>query len=251
MHLDEEQVQRLLHGELVAPDESAAREHLAVCTECRALVADAEREEVEVHTLLRHLDHPAPRVDAGALMRRARQHEQRWTRWAAGIAVALGLGGASYALPGSPVPAWIEAAVHWMGGPANPSPPAPAPAPGPQPGRPVDPTVAGIAVSPGRDLRIDFTSPHGQALVSLTDGADIVVRAPAGTVTFTSHANRLVIDNMDPTATIVVEIPRVAPRVEIRVEAREIFRKEGPRVTTQEPAASADAYNLRLAPSTP
>lgn len=218
MHLDEEQVQRLLHRELAPPLETAVREHLAECIECRGRVAQAEREEDEVHALLRHLDHPAPRVDPHAVAARARARGVRWVRWAAGIVVALGLAGAAYAAPGSPLPAWVEAVVRWVEGGSAEVP---------------DPGVAGIAVAPGRELVILFTSaqPEGQAEVSLTDGAEVVVRAPIGAATFTSDVDRLVIDNQGSPATFEIQIPRTAPRVEIRVAGDRIFLKEGSRVT--------------------
>ncbi len=75
MHLDEEQVQRLLHGELSRPVETSAREHLAGCSDCRRRVAEAQREEEEVYALLSHVDHPGPRIDAGAVAARARAHD--------------------------------------------------------------------------------------------------------------------------------------------------------------------------------
>jgi len=96
-----------------------------------------------------------------------------------------------------------------------------------------DPGVAGIAVAPGRALVILFTSPQveGQAQVSLTDGTEVVVRAPSGTATFTADVDRLVIDNPGSRATFEIQIPRAAPWVEIRVQGVPIFLKEGSRVT--------------------
>ncbi len=249
MHLDEERLQRLLHGELVPRAASTARAHVADCVECRTRVAAAEQQEDEVRALLRHLDHPVRHVDARAVAQKARLRAPRRERWAAGVVLALGLGGAAYALPGSPLPAWIEAVVHWVGGGTEPAPatPVPSPEPGPVP----EPTLAGIAVVPAGDLLISFGMAHGQARVTLIDGDEVVVRAPAGAATFTSHVDRLVIDNVDPKATIDIAIPRAAPRVEIRVDHRRVLLKEGPRVTTESSVASRDPYLLPLAATTP
>ncbi|MGH7607066.1 MAG: anti-sigma factor family protein, partial [Gemmatimonadales bacterium] len=91
MHLDEEQLQRLLHGELVPSAEAAARHHFATCSLCRERTAQAEREETEVHAWLRHVDHPPPELTAETIAARARGDRLRWERVAAGIALAAGL----------------------------------------------------------------------------------------------------------------------------------------------------------------
>ena len=44
MHLDPEQLERTLHGEL-RPDDGLVREHLAECQECRLRVNEAELDE--------------------------------------------------------------------------------------------------------------------------------------------------------------------------------------------------------------
>jgi len=261
MHLDEEQIQRLLHGELSRPAETAAREHLAGCADCRRRVADAEREEAAVHALLRAVDDPAPQLDVEAvaaaaqapvssrhrperrLRRRALGHREPSLRWAAGFLLAAIVVGAAYAVPGSPLPDWVSAVRGWMGGGpgATPSTPGPAQAP--------DERVAGIAVAPGDELLILFLSPQveGQVDVALTDDAEVGVRAPIGAATFTSDVERLVIDNRGSSASFEVRIPRAAPRVEIRVVGRRIFLKEGARVM----AGESQARGLYLLPLTP
>ena len=253
MHLDEEQVQRLLDGELEPQAEATVREHLAGCAECRERVARSQLEDQEVQALLRHLDHPLPRLDAQRIAWKARARDTRWVQLAAGIALALGFGAASYAIPGSPVPAWVEAAVKWVGvrsGRSH-SKPVPSRAPEPLPAWAPDSTVAGIAVAPGRDLAISFTSTRGQARVSLGDGAEVVVRAPAGAAVFASHVDRLVIDNAASTTTFDIEIPRAAPRIEILVNNERVFLKEGSRITTREPVESGGSYLLPLTSSRP
>ena len=68
MHLDAEQVQRLLHDELAPSTAAQARAHLDGCRECLTRVSDAEREESEVLELLRQMDHPVPRVTAESIV---------------------------------------------------------------------------------------------------------------------------------------------------------------------------------------
>lgn len=231
MHLDEERVQRLIDGELSRPAEASAREHLATCAECRARVDAAKREQAEVEALLRAVDDPPPGVDADAIAAtaeaRARARRAGRLRWAAGVVLALCVGGAAYAVPGSPLPALVQAVVVWIGGGEAPAPPAPAPI------ETAEPRVAGISVAPGDALAILFTSRQadGRVRVSLADGPEVVVRAPLGAATFSSDADRLVIDNAGPSATFEIEIPRAAPRVEIQVAGERIFLKDGERVT--------------------
>lgn len=238
MHLDEEQVQRLLHGQLSRPVEESARAHVAECPDCRGRVALAEREEGEVYALLRQVDHPPPRMDAAGIAARARSF--RVGRLAAGILLAVGLAGAAYATPGSPLPGWIDSLAEWIGG--GPSPRASAPVQGPEP------AGAGIAVAPGRNLLILFRFPQteGQVQVTLTERTEVVVRAPIGAATFTTDVDRLVIDNHGSAATFEILIPRAAPRVEIQVGGDRIFLKEGPRVTTPESLDSRGPYVLPL-----
>jgi len=245
MHLDEEQVQRLLDGELTGQGETSARRHLEVCGDCRARLDGAEKEEGEVATLLRQLDGPLPLVDADAIAVRARGHELWWLRRAAGFVLVLGIAGAVYAMPGSPLRPWVRAVATWVGVRPDPAPPAPSLAPAPEP------QLAGIAVAPGKNLLIQFTSPQtaGGCRVSLTDGAEVVVRAPLGAATFTSGVDRLVIDNQGSAAVFEIEIPSAAPRIEIRVRDNRIFLKEGSRVSTEETSGFTGPFLLPLGPS--
>ncbi len=229
MHLDDERVQRLIDGEMSPAAATTAREHLARCADCRGRVDAAKREQDEVQALLRTVDDPPPRVDAEAIAAtaEARARSAGLLRWAAGVVLALCVGGAAYAVPGSPLPALVQAVVVWIGGGEAPAPPAPAPI------ETAEPRVAGISVAPGDALAILFTSRQadGRVRVSLADGPEVVVRAPLGAATFSSDADRLVIDNAGPSATFEIEIPRAAPRVEIQVAGERIFLKDGERVT--------------------
>jgi hypothetical protein len=137
--------------------------------------------------------------------------------WAAVVLLALGVAGVAYAAPGSPLRQWAHAVAVWLRGET------------PQP----EASGAGIAVAPGQNLIILFTSTQreGSARVSLTDRADVVVRAPVGAATFSLEADRLVIDNKHSRASFEIQIPRAARRVEIRVAGARRFLKDGPAVT--------------------
>jgi hypothetical protein len=250
-HLDEEQLQRLLHRELPARAESAAREHVAGCVECRRRLSEAEQEEAEVHGLLHAVDVPPPRIRAEAVALRAeldtvaaRTRGSAWLRRAAGVLLAVGIAGAAYAVPGSPVRGWVHAVVEQLGGPRQR--PAPAPAPGIAVG-------AGISVLPEEKLSILFklAQGDGQVFVSLTDGPEVRVHAPTGAATFTSGSGRLLIDVRDPSAAFEVQIPRSAPWVEIRVGGDRVFLKEASGVTTRGSTGAVGGYLLRLTPSEP
>ena len=84
MHLDEGQIQRVLHHELPDPEDAAAREHVVECPDCRNRMAEATREEQAVFGLLGRVDHPAPRVTVDTIVSRARGYRVGRVRWAAG-----------------------------------------------------------------------------------------------------------------------------------------------------------------------
>lgn len=236
MHLDDEQLQRLLHGELPRAVERSLRDHLVACDECRARLADLGREESETYGLLLLVDHPAPRVTAEAVAAAATPAGRSWGRWAAGVLLALTAAGAAYALPGSPLREWVREWSAWVER-------------APEPASPLTPELAGIAIEPGSSLTILFTTvqPEGQVRVSLAAGDAVRVRAPTGAARFTSNAGRLVIDNSGSPATFEVEIPRGAARVEIAVAGDRIFLKEGARVTAE--GGGEAGYLLPLVPS--
>jgi hypothetical protein len=226
MHLDEEQVQRFLHDELAPPAQQRVQEHLAGCTDCRSRVTAAGREEAGILEILTRLDHPAPRLDVEAVTTRAAARRgSQWARPAAGILLALAAAGVAYAAPGSPLPGLVTRLVERI-----------APRPAPRPGRPAqspDTAPAGIAVVPGERFTILFTRElaENQAAVTVTDDANVVVRAHHGSASFTADLDRLSIDDPGDGTVFEIIIPRRAPWVEIRVSGRRVFLKQGSRIT--------------------
>jgi hypothetical protein len=222
MHLDETQVQGLLHGELGPAGEIPAREHLEGCEVCRERVTAAAREEADVFALLAAVDHPVPVIGTQAIEGRARAASPRRLRWAAGVVVTLGIAGAAYAAPGSPFPRLVSAFAAWV---------RPAPDAAQRPAVPLPAAApSGVAVVPGDRLLIVFTSSQieGTARVRLTDSAELVVQAPNGAGTFSLDTDRLVIDNRGGASTFEIQVPRATPRVEILVDgARRLLIERG------------------------
>lgn len=201
-------------------------------------------DQEDINLLLRQLDHPGPLVPVAAIIAKAREGKPRWSRWAAAILLMAGLGGVAYAIPGSPVPRWVAAAVSRFTGSHRPTPSLDSVI------TPPDAAIAGIAMEPGADFRIVFShlADRGVARVTLDGGTDVIVRAPAGAATFTSDVNRLVIDNQAGTAVFDIMIPRSALRVEIQVAGHRIFLKDHDRIEADSASVSHQQYLLPLKP---
>jgi hypothetical protein len=241
MHLDEERVQRLIHGELAPAEASAARHHATGCAECGALLEQARRDEAQVAAALLHLDHPPAPVTAEGVMRRARAGGHGDLRRAAVIVFALAAAGAAYAAPGSPVPEWIE---RVLGGDAGTTPPTlvvPVPRPEPAP-----PDSAGIAVPAGTALAVIVPVPPraGFAFIELVDGLEVAAHT-AGAATFTAGEGRILVETRADSLDLVIAIPRDAMHVDVVIGGRRLFRKDGPTIET---GARADAQGRWVLP---
>jgi anti-sigma factor RsiW len=230
MHLDEETIQRLLDGELDPAAQAAARAHLPACPGCRDRLAETEREEARMRELLGRLDGAPAAADPEAALARARGGRPEWLRRAAVVAFAVAAAGAAYALPGSPVRGWI---ARWTGGGEPPA--------------VKESAASGVSVPAGErfTIRFEAAQARGAVTVTVTDRADVLVRALGGAPRFTSDPERLTVANAGSAADYEVELPRTAPQVEILVGERTVFRKLGTRVETAGPDTGG-AYRLPL-----
>lgn len=237
MHLDDEQLQRLLHQEL---GDSASRDHVSACTTCQARLQDARREEEWIESGLRRLDHGLPQVSFETVKRRGGRPARIGIRWAAGILIALGVGGVAYAAPGSPLPGVVRSVIHRFA-PERPPQPAtslPATRAGSQ---------AGIAVAPGSRMAVVFVGvSHDTAVISLSDSAELMVRALAGKASFSSEPERLTVTHQGSPARLELTIPRDAPLVEVWIDGRRVLLKEGSRLVTQARPDPDGSYRLPL-----
>lgn len=254
MHIDQETLQRFMHGELSEDLDSMARKHLATCGECRARFETEIREEEEIYNALHLLDHPVPQVSAPELMREPApappKRRNRKLRRAATIILLLGAAGAAWAVPGSPVPGWIDVVIERAPGlfasirdmvtqrfsndttateDAGPDP-------------------SGLGMPPGRSLTVQFenASVPGTVVISLFDGDEVMASAVDGMASFTADGNRLVIANPPDTRRYEIRIPRDARRVEVRVGSQRIFFKDGSNVTAAAVQSASGAWVLSL-----
>lgn len=242
MHLDEERVERLLQGELSGQAHGHALAHLATCPACRERLETARREQDVIEALLSRLDHPAPRLEASTVARRAQARRSARLRRAAAVLLALGAAVGVWAAPGSPVPGWFDA-WRGSGSAVMPAPRERADAAAP------DASSGGIAVAPGAALVIDFAMVQaGHVRVSLTEGSEVTVRALTGSASYTSDPDRrILVESNGAEGSFEVGIPRGAARVEIRAAGGRVFLKEGARVTTDAPANEDGVYLVPLA----
>jgi len=202
-----------------------------------------DREAESIERALRSLDHAVPAISAESIAAKARARSRGRARWVAAI-LTVAVAGAASAAPGSPVRAWMGALLERR---------SPTPERGaPTAGAPAAPTPSGIAIDPGTGLVIVFESPRvgggagGVAIVSLEDGAEVVVRAPRGAATFTTGADRLAVGEWDASARYEIVVPRGAPRVEIRVGARTVFVKAAGSVSTAGIETGPGRYTIPL-----
>lgn len=217
MHLDAEQIERLLHAELAPERQAPLRAHLRECVRCARRLAVAAREEEEIFAALRHLDHPVPPVTVHGIARRASPVRRVRRRVAAGVALALATSSVLYAIPGAPLHELLRGSAARRV-PAERAQPAPA-APAAPPVLPEPPHAAGVAVVPGTAFRVVFAAAQerGQLLVRRVDAAELTVRAIGESVPFDLAVDRLTVDNEGASADYEILLPRRAPRIQILI----------------------------------
>jgi len=244
MHLTDEQLHRMVDDQLPDPGRVALEQHVARCADCRTRLADAGEESAAVLAGLRLVDHPLPAIGAATIIARARARQSQARRWAAALLLSIGVAGAAYAAPGSPLPGWFSALAGWIAPEPEPGPEPAPPAPAPMPGQ------AGIAVPPGERLtiRVELDRGRGNARIALTDGAEVIIRAGSGAAGFTAGEDQLLVEVRADSTSLEVLIPRLAPLVDLVVQGRRILRATGGRITTEVTSSSDGTYRLSLEP---
>lgn len=246
MHLDDERIQRLIDGELDAGSEAEARRHCAECTPCSRLVAQATGEAAAVRELLTRLDPPASGSRPPLLVAGGAAHPIGFkpVQLAAALLLVFGLAGIALALPGSPVRDWIDRITERPPVAVPESTETPVEVP------PAAVAVSGISVLPGRVMILDLkgAGDGAEAVLTLSDDPELIVRAASGAATFASAPGRITITLREPAARIDIRIPGSAPRVEVRCADRRLFLKEG--ATPPQAIRPADGGVWRLPLST-
>jgi hypothetical protein len=145
------------------------------------------------------------------------------------------------AAPGSPVRAWVTSLVARLAGERG-------PAARPEQVEAAPVPLAGIAVAADAPLALVFASsfPGAVAIVSFSDGDQVVVRAQPGVAHFTLEPDRVLVAMQGPDDTVTVEIPRTAPRVELLAGRTRLLLAERGRATSSAAPDSLGRYRVPL-----
>ncbi|HSJ13500.1 MAG TPA: hypothetical protein VK939_03740 [Longimicrobiales bacterium] len=203
---------------------------------------ERDRDDAQLAELLRHLDHPLPPITAEDIAARAQPRERPWLRIAAGIALAIALGSVAYALPGSPLPRWVDTVGRMAGGTEATSAPAPsAPAPAPAPG--------GLSFDPNEPLAVVISAAQAGATlhVSLREADAIVLVTAPGVARFTSEPGMVRVAPLAAGA-LELHVPRTAVQLVVSVEGRQVFLLEHGAVAATVSADASGRYVFPLDP---
>jgi hypothetical protein len=239
-HLEEGTMLAIRDRELIPGD---ARAHLAECGRCRTTLEELERRAEMIASALCTLDGPLVVERAKAAVRA--RLDARWDadrvpagRWRAHIgraaAVLLLAAGAAYALPGSPVRAWLEGSVEGDG----------ATAVGPTSQEAVGEGAIEVDLDAGRIQVVLSGLPPGSTLdVVWTDRATARIVAAAGS-SFSFGEGRA--EAVVPPGPVRVELPRGASAVSVEVDGRMYLRRAADGLEILVPAAEHTAERIRF-----
>ncbi|HSM04719.1 MAG TPA: hypothetical protein VK858_08845 [Longimicrobiales bacterium] len=247
-HIDETLLIALRDEETVDAD---AWEHLSSCASCRASLTDARRRAEAMAELL---SPSGPAVDVAAAkravrrrLRTERRHDGRRTdrfrhlRRAA--AVLLVSAGAAYAIPRSPIPAWLG-----LGDPVPVEPAAPvveSPASG---GTAEAQEVLVVAVTEGIDIVIRELPPGTEVRMVWLAGTNAQIAAGPG-ARYTAGEGRVAATA--PVGPIRMGIPRSASSITISLNGRMVYRGTSAEAETAEVARFSDQGFVFLVPGAP
>ena len=235
MHLDEETLERILHGELDAERDAAAREHLSACPGCTAALEESRLRERRVFGLLETLDGEAPGLD----WRVVEAYERRGPRRllvAASIACILAAG-ILYALPDSTLRNWIDALRR--DAPAGESPVAPD----------GSPSVSGLSIRPTAPFEIAFDGAQasGVVLVDLSDRPEVEIRVLGDPVDLESGPDQVAVANVGSRSSYAIRLPKAGPTITVRVGDSRVLVKSGAGVVTAAARTESGGYRIDLA----
>lgn len=245
MHLDDESLERLLHGELDPDREASVRSHLATCPLCEARLKESRALESRLFGLLGKLDHDAPEIDWDAVRHAPTSRRNAGSRIAASIAFLLLAGGILYALPESPVRGWIDRLL----GEDAPE----APAPGDRFGSERDAAVSGLSVRPAGAFEIVFEASQasGTIRLKLVRTPDLEIRVLGSPVQLESGPDRVTVSNASSRSSYEILVPESASSIRVRVGDEDVFVTRRGEVEGAGHPDSAGFYVLDLAGSDP
>lgn len=241
MHLDTETLERLLHDELDPRRQTESRRHLDACPDCRERLADAGRREARIFGLFEELDREptAARLALPDSCPEPARKEPAWYRIAASIALVIAAAGLLYALPGSPLREWISRPGADGRGTGD---------VGAGRSEEVAGALSGLTVRSDGPYEIVFLARQssGRIRVELTPSRDIQVRVAGEPVGLESGPDRLVVSNAGSRASYEIRLPADGPPIEILLNGRMVFRKQGDRVETASDLDPSGVYLIDL-----
>jgi hypothetical protein len=245
LHLDDEILERLLHGELDPDREPGVRSHLAACPLCEARLKDSRAMESRLFGLLGKLDHDTTEIDWDAIRRTPTSRRNAGARIAASIAFLLVAGGILYALPESPVRGWIDRLLE---GDA-----LKAPAAGDRFGSERDAAVSGLTVRPAGPFLVVFETSQasGTIRLKLVRTPELEIRVLGSPVQLESGPDRLTVSNASSRSSYEILVPESASSIRVRVDGEDVFVTRGSEVQVAGPPDSTGSYVLDLAGSDP
>ena len=222
VHPSDAELESLNDGELAAGDERRLRLHLDGCEACAARHRGIQLGDRRIGEWLSALDHPAPQLDADALVTRSSRRTRGPGLLAAGLATLLvAAGAAAMVIPGSPVQRFVERVFADRQTGAAPDAPEPATV---QP-----PPASGVSFIPEPDLEVVFLrgQTEGAIRISLAEAPEVRVRVVGGSAAYRLDPAELIVDNRGPGSSYEVVLPRSIPHARVRIGERVVFEKQG------------------------
>lgn len=235
MHLDAETLERVLHRELDAKRDAAAREHLSSCPVCEAALEESRLRERRIFGLFEALDHEATGVDWEAV-EAPPPGKSSGLLVAASIAFVL-VAGILYALPDAPLRSWIDRMRREA--------PAPEAEVGPGSAR----SVSGLSIRPTAPFEIGFAGGQESGVIrlELADTPEVEIRVLGAPVDLESSPDRVTVANLGSRSSYAIRLPQAGPPITVRVGNAAVFVKSDVGLQTAAPRTETGEYRIELA----